>query len=100
MTRSVTNAPGFLGCQNRQDDAKRAKKRREALCFSLNLCQSVKSVWLPDTNLNRLLTFAFTLTPPPFYPPSPLPLLRERGGGKAATLSEDEGGGLGGEERV
>ncbi len=27
--------------------------------------------WLPDTNLSRLLTFAFTLTPPPFIP-SPL----------------------------
>ena len=57
MTRSVTDAHGFLGCQNRQDDAKRAKKRREALCllcFSLNLCQSVKSVDLFLRNLRNL----------------------------------------------
>ncbi len=38
------------------------------------------------------------LTPPPSNPPSPLPA-GERGKGKAAALSEVEGGGLGGEER-
>ncbi len=45
MTQSITDVHGFLGCQSRQDDAKRAKKRRDFYVFR-SICTHLCNLWM------------------------------------------------------